>query len=199
MAVSREIDGALRSYLALLEKWNRAINLVSPNTIPDAWNRHFVDSLQLLPLIPDHIKIMLDIGSGAGFPGLVIAVARPDIHVHLLESDQRKCTFMDAVRRELSLSNVTVHCDRIENFTADFIPDMISARALASLDALLAYVSPYLSQNPALECLFPKGKSANDEIAEAQKTWSFDIHETASKTAADAKILHLSNILKKIS
>ena len=127
-------EPALKHYYGLLLKWQKTINLVSPSTLDDAWNRHFEDSIQVVSYIPENMKILCDIGSGAGFPGLVIAIERPDIQVHLVESDSRKCAFMRTVSRETNLSNVTIHNDRIENVIGDIDADYVSARALASLN-----------------------------------------------------------------
>ena len=99
-SVSRETRALLEQYQALLLKWQEKINLISPATIKDCWNRHFEDSLQLLPLIPNGPQVLYDLGSGAGFPGLVLALTRSDIAVTLVESDAKKCAFLSAVSRE---------------------------------------------------------------------------------------------------
>ena len=103
----------LRLYVDLLKKWQKTINLVGKNTLEDAWDRHILDSAQLSAHIPQHATL-LDIGSGAGFPGLVLAILRPDISVTLVESDTRKCVFMQTVARETHCGNVTVLNDRVE-------------------------------------------------------------------------------------
>lgn len=154
--VSRETTQRLEIYHQLLIKWQRAINLVSPTTIPDAWNRHFVDSAQILPLIPGHVQTIADLGCGGGFPGLVLAILEPRFEMHLIESDEKKCQFMRTVSRETN-TPVTIHNKRIEQAYEDVRPDMVSARALASLERLLGYCEPWRQQNPALEYLFLKG------------------------------------------
>ena len=133
------LNPLLATYKSLLLKWAKVINLVSPATLPDVDTRHFQDSLQLIPLLPPHTKTLFDLGSGAGFPGLVIALERPDIAVHLFESDTKKCAFLSTVSRETHIP-VVIHNQRIESVDKipDVVPDVISARALASLDTLLA-------------------------------------------------------------
>lgn len=113
--VSRETEARLRQYQALLLKWQEKINLISPGTMKDSWARHFQDSLQILPLVPDGPARLYDLGSGAGFPGLVLAIARPDLAVTLIESDAKKCAFLQAVSRETGVK-VTIDNCRIGKF-----------------------------------------------------------------------------------
>jgi 16S rRNA (guanine527-N7)-methyltransferase len=151
------MEALLRHYQALLVKWQEKINLVSPTTIQDSWKRHFEDSLQLLPLVPEGAKTLYDLGCGAGFPGLVLAMARPDLAVTLVESDAKKCAFLTAVSRETGVQ-VTIQNSRIEAATATLPPpDIITARALASLEKLFDLAHPWLASNPVL--IFPKGKT----------------------------------------
>lgn len=192
--VSRETISKLEQYLALLVKWQRAVNLVSSKTLSEAWERHFVDSAQLLPLIPDHVKAIADIGSGAGFPGLVIAVLRPDIEVSLIESDMKKCQFMRTVIRELGLKNVRVINKRIEAAHGDVSPDMVSARALSSLSELLGYVEPWRAANSDLCALFLKGGKADEEVEEALRSYDFAAEKFASDTSDEGCVLRLTNI-----
>ena len=145
--VSRETISKLEVYLAQLVKWQRAINLVSPKTLPDAWNRHFVDSAQILPLIPKHAKKIADLGCGAGFPGLVLAILDPTLDMHLVESDDKKCQFLKHVSRETNCE-LSVYNKRIESCINDIQPDLITARALASLDKLLSYTKGCFEENP---------------------------------------------------
>ncbi|MAE51572.1 MAG: 16S rRNA (guanine(527)-N(7))-methyltransferase RsmG [Micavibrio sp.] len=194
---SLNVSGAaidnLKTYYALLLKWQRAINLVSPGTVPDAWNRHFVDSAQILPLIPKHVKTIADLGCGGGFPGLVLAMLEPKFDVHLIESDEKKCQFMRTVSRETN-TPVTIHCKRIERAHDDVAPDMVSARALASLTRLLDYCEPWRQKNTALEYLFLKGARAQEEVGEAQKTYSFSCDFYPSDTDPHAQILHIKDV-----
>ena len=192
--VSRETENALKAYLGLLEKWQAKINLVSPQTMPDAWERHFVDSMQICEFLPESAKTIFDFGSGAGFPGLVLAIMCPDRHFHMVESDQKKCSFMRAVSRETGLKNVTIHNSRIEDVSRETKPDLIMARALASLDKLLGYSKDWIGLNPDLQFIFPKGERYAEEVTEAQKKWAFDVQEKQSKTSQNASILLLSSV-----
>ena len=132
MPVSCETNNRLKTYLSLLEKWQPKINLISNNTLDIAWDRHFEDSLQLLNILPEGEKTLFDLGSGAGFPGLVLAIAREDLNVHLVESDQKKCSFLKTVSRETK-TPVEIHNSRIETVSRETSPDIVTARALASL------------------------------------------------------------------
>lgn len=195
MTVSRETLDKLKTYERLLKEWQEKMNLVSRHTLDTAWERHFEDSLQLLPLIPDHVKTIFDLGSGAGFPGLVFAIARPDIKVHLVESTGKKCQFLSAVSRETG-AGVIVHNDRIEAVSRETkaMPDMISARALANLSLLLDYCAPWIKRNPKLILLFPKGENWAQEVEEARKNWNFTLDTHNSVTEPSAKILLLSAV-----
>ncbi len=192
--VSRETDASLKIYLDLLEKWQAKINLVSPQTIPDAWERHFVDSMQISDFIPESAKTIFDFGSGAGFPGLVLAIMNPDKHFHMVESDQKKCSFMRTVSRETGIKNSTIHNCRIEDVSRETKPDLIMARALASLDKLLDYSKDWIKLNSDLQFIFPKGEKHVEEVAEAQKKWSFDVLEKKSQTSENASVLLLSGV-----
>lgn len=194
IAVSRETLERLKTYQALLEKWQAKINLVSPTTISDAWSRHFEDSAQVAAALPapkDGATVLYDLGSGAGFPGLVLATMRSDVALTLIESDSKKCAFLQTVSRETGVA-VRVDNRRIEAAAADLpAPDVVSARALASLSELLALCAPWIEANPALTLIFPKGTRAAEEVAEARKSWEFDLSEIASQTERGAKILTL--------
>ena len=185
----------LDQYLALLLKWQEKINLISPATIKDAWNRHFEDSLQLLPLIPEGAKTLYDLGCGAGFPGLVLAMERPDLAVTLIESDTKKCAFLQTVSRETGVS-VTIQNCRIEAATQTLSPpDIVTARALASLESLLEYIGPWAEKNPALVAIFPKGENWKVEVDNCTK-WSFHVKQVPSRTEKSAQILVLTDIRK---
>lgn len=187
----------LDHYHALLLKWQKTINLVSPTTLDNAWERHFEDSLQLLDYIPDMVQSVCDIGSGAGFPALVIAIMRPDINVSLIESDVRKCAFLRTVSRETSCDNVTIYTDRIENKIGDMDVDMVTCRALASVRQLLIYTQPLWNNNIDFKILMPKGRNWRDEISEAEKKFTFDLSDFLSKTDDEARILIVGNIIQK--
>lgn len=186
----------LENYHALLLKWQKAINLVSPKTLQNAWERHFLDSAQVLNAIPQGQKTIADIGSGGGFAGLVVAILRPDCDVHLIESDERKCQFLKTVSRETS-TNVSVHTVRVEHSYDLCAPDIVSARALAHLTDLLDFAYPWIEQNPNLRCVFMKGQNADHEISAAQQRYEFSCESCASVTDPEAKILQISEIKRK--
>jgi 16S rRNA (guanine527-N7)-methyltransferase len=192
--VSRETIEKLEIYASLLRKWNKTINLVSPGTVDTLWVRHFADSAQLLSLAPQNMRKWADLGSGAGFPGAVIAVltesSHPDLTVTLIESDQRKAAFLRTVARETQTS-FTVLAERCES-VARLEADVISARALAPLDVLLGYVSRHIARTGT--ALLSKGASAASEIELAGKTWSFTCESIPSMTDTDAAILKIGEI-----
>ncbi|WP_420548470.1 16S rRNA (guanine(527)-N(7))-methyltransferase RsmG [Curvivirga sp.] len=187
--VSRETMEKLKQYDELLQKWQKKINLVGPATMPDRWRRHFLDSAQLLPLIPEDAKIHVDMGSGAGFPGLVLAIMT-GMEVHLIESDLRKCLFMREVIR-VTGANVTVHNKRIEKIT-DIKADVISARALASLSKLLDYANSFLKKDTL--CIFPKGKRFEEELTELKYVWYIKEHRVTSVTDDEGVVLVIRGI-----
>lgn len=191
-----EAQDKLKHYQALLLKWQRAVNLVSPGTLAESWERHFLDSAQVADYLPSGPCVLADLGSGAGFPGLVLTMLRPDISVHLIESDDKKCQFLRTVSRETSVT-VTVHTQRVESCYADVKPAVITARALASLDNLLALCWPWAEENPGLQMVFLKGERAAEEIAEAQKSFAFSCETFPSATDAKARILRISSLQKR--
>ena len=195
--VSRETLEKLQQYHALLLKWQEKINLISPATVSTAWERHFIDSAQLSPLLPDAPQALYDLGSGAGFAGMVLAILRPDIAVTFIESDAKKCAFLGTVSRETGIK-VAIRNERIEAATVTLPPpDLVTARALASLTELFGYVRPWAEIHPAMRMIFPKGAQASEEIAAAKAAgWSFDCDEIPSKTDKAARILVITNLCK---
>jgi len=191
--VSRETREKFQRYSEILVKWQKVINLVSSETIDTMLQRHFIDSLQLLKLIPDKNSCLADMGSGAGFPGLVLAVSGMN-NVHLIESDVRKATFLREVSRETK-TQVTIHDQRVESIKIDSI-DFITARALAPLSDLLKMVYQLTSDRPTT-CLFLKGEKTNEEIEKAKKKWIFDIEVFDSITDKSGKILKINNLIRK--
>ena len=183
----------LVTYQAVLARWQRAVNLVAPATIPDIWHRHFADSLQLARYISQgEGRTLADLGSGAGFPGLVLAAHFADrggLAVILVESDQRKAAFLREAARAMEIS-VEILSTRIEsdaNLAVLRSVDFVTARALAPLPRLFSLVSPFLSS--AAVCIFLKGRSAVYEIAEAQEAWSFKLESRPSMTEEEASVL----------
>lgn len=192
--VSRETYERLEHYEALLQKWNPKINLVSKATLGEIWNRHIVDSAQIYQLAPESSLNWSDLGTGGGFPGMVIAILSkelaPERRVTLVESDQRKCAFLRTVARETGC-DVTVHADRIEKLDP-LNADILSARALSSLTALLEFATLHLNETGS--CLFPKGLTWQNELAEAQDSWRFEYEAITSETSEDAVILRINEI-----
>ncbi len=191
--VSTQDFSKLEIYYELLLKWQTAINLVSSKTIDQAWHRHFIDSAQIINLIPKNTKIYADLGCGGGFPGLVIAIMQPTLEVHLVESDERKCQFMRTVARETA-TKVIIHTKRVEAVIDDFCPDFVSARALSSLENLLEYCVPWSQKNKNLELCFMKGIKADEEIIQAKTRFSFDYKSVPSITDNAAKLLYIRNL-----
>ena len=194
VAVSAITVSRLRRHLEHLVRWNAAINLVAKSTLPDAWDRHVVDSAQLVPLAPPRPGHWADLGSGAGFPGLVVAVilaeTSPDTRVTLVEADRRKATFLREAVRNLEL-NTTVLSQRIE-IAAPLAADVVSARALAPLLALLPLAQRHLALDGVLLCL--KGTSVDSELASATPAWSFSLERLPSQTDRSAEILRLRGL-----
>jgi 16S rRNA (guanine527-N7)-methyltransferase len=190
--VSRETRERLGVYVALLEKWNPRINLVSPSSLGDVWRRHIVDSAQLFQLLPAGAKVLVDLGSGAGLPGLVLAILGVP-EVHLIESDARKCVFLREAAR-VTGATVEVHPVRIE--TAPHIAaDVVTARALAPLPKLLDYAESFLS--PGSSCYFLKGATVAAEIAEARKSWDMNLTTHRSLSDGAGIILQLESIVRE--
>ncbi|MGV6810820.1 MAG: 16S rRNA (guanine(527)-N(7))-methyltransferase RsmG [Brevirhabdus sp.] len=193
--VSRETQERLETYINLLRKWNPAINLVSRSTLEEAWTRHIVDSAQLMELAPVGAD-WADLGSGGGFPGMVCAIigaeTRPETRFMLVESDQRKSTFLRNVSRETGVK-VDVIAKRIESVDP-LRADILSARALAPLDRLLQFAERHLSKNGT--CLFPKGENWRREVDEALERWAFESVETSSRTDPDSMILSIKDIAR---
>jgi 16S rRNA (guanine527-N7)-methyltransferase len=184
--VSRETVDRLGAYLALIGKWQRAINLVAAASLKDAWRRHLLDSAQLYPLIPPTAATLVDLGSGAGLPGLVLAILAQGegrvLAVNLVESDGRKAAFLATAARELGLVGVTVHASRAEDLAATgrLHAEIVTARALAPLERLLALARPFLV--PGGRCLFLKGERVDDELTAAQQSWRIRVDRIPSRS-----------------
>ena len=190
--VSRETLARLEGYAALLVKWQKAINLVAPDSLPDLWRRHMLDSAALFPLIPATARVLVDLGSGAGFPGLVLAIMGVP-EVHLVESDTRKCAFLSEGARLFAPGRVTVHRARIEAAPA-IAADVVTARALADLPKLLAYAAPFLA--PDGICLFPKGRRVEDELTLAKQTWTMAVERVANPADPSGIILRIKGLAR---
>jgi 16S rRNA (guanine527-N7)-methyltransferase len=192
--VSRETLAALTRYAGLLVKWQAKINLVSTDSLADLWSRHMLDSAQLYPLLPPGARALVDLGSGAGFPGLVLAILGVP-EVHLIESDARKCAFLIEAARQAGLApgqNPVIHRARIEAVLG-FTANVVTARACAPLDRLLAYAEPFLGAESI--CIFPKGAQVEDELT-AAKNWRMTVERFPSTTDSSGTILRIGHITR---
>lgn len=184
----------LRLFESLTAKWTVKINLISKSTVSDIWTRHIEDSAHILLQAPGQIRLWADFGSGGGFPGLVVATILnercPDARICLVESDQRKSTFLREAARQMGLK-VEVRAERAEAIPA-LGADVVSARALASLDMLCGIMERHSAQNGI--GLFPKGETWAAEVAEAQKNWIFDLETAEDPGHKGSAILKLGNL-----
>jgi len=206
--ISKPFYDRLRAYCALLQKWQKTHNLIAPSTLGQIWERHIVDSLQILPHIPKNTHSHLDFGSGGGLPGIVIAAAfadkiyendkdGPGWQTDLVESISKKATFLSTVRRELKLP-ADIYAERIEDFQSrkvDSSYNLITARALADLNQLLSYAEPFISEETLL--IFPKGIQWQAEIDAAMLHWQFEFEAIPSLTQSNASLLLIKNLYKR--
>ena len=182
----------LEAYAELLRRWSPRINLVAASTLGDPWRRHFLDSAQLYSLLPTGARSLVDLGSGAGFPGLVLAVMGVP-EVELVEADARKCAFL---REAARVADATV---QIRNARIDSLPqrpvDVVTARGLAALDRLLPLAERF--SGPGTVCLFPKGREARQEVALATRSWNLDVTSHPSLTDPGGVILCLRGFARR--
>jgi 16S rRNA (guanine527-N7)-methyltransferase len=188
--VSRETIDQLIVYVDLLRQWQTKINLVANATLPDVWHRHIADSAQLVALAPA-ARTWLDLGSGGGFPGLVVAIMLHGVgtRVTLVESDRRKAAFLAEVARQTGIT-VEIHAARIEQIATQGMlapVDVVSARALAPLVRLISLSLPFFRDDTV--GIFPKGRGAESEIDDARAVWAFDVETIPSRTEEDARIV----------
>ncbi|WP_405402309.1 16S rRNA (guanine(527)-N(7))-methyltransferase RsmG [Paracoccus sp. Ld10] len=193
MNVSRETSERLERYQLIVEKWNGKINLISPNTMQQFSSRHIADCAQILDHAEDVSGHWLDLGSGAGLPGLVVAImkAAENLKVTLVESDLRKSAFLRSVIRDLSLSNAMVVSERIESLVPQNA-DYVSARALAPLPELLSMIVRHI--HPGGTALLLKGRQWRAECENAKRDWQFDLQSFQSKTDPEAAILKIRGL-----
>jgi 16S rRNA (guanine527-N7)-methyltransferase len=194
MNVSRETRGKLDTYLKLLRKWSPKINLVSSTSLKDAASRHFDDSMQVAALANPDVRAWVDLGSGGGFPGAVVAIvlseSNADLLMTLVESDQRKAAFLRAVSRETK-TPFTVIAKRIEDIPS-LQADIVSARALATVSDLCWYTEMHLK--PSGKALFMKGENWKQEIEDARKQWRFTCEAHRSITNPSAAVLEIGDL-----
>lgn len=196
--VSRETEDRLDRYVALLLEWQPKINLVAPSTLSSIWTRHIADSLQLLDIAPSG-KTWIDLGSGAGFPGIVLACAltdRPGTFVHLVERNAKKAAFLREALR-VTGARGAVCLSEIENFVDSNPPaaDYITARALAPLNVLLSLAAPLIARGA--RALFLKGQDVEAELTEATKYWNVEAKLHPSRTSMDSRVVEIDHISAK--
>lgn len=195
--VSRETLARLQAYADTLARWQPRINLVGSATLPDIWQRHFLDSAQLYPLLPAQTRVVADLGSGAGFPGLVLAIvaeaAGRDVLWHLVESDGRKAAFLaEAARQARVAGAIKIHAVRAEGLGGRMGADVITARALAPLEKLFDYAHPLVKADGL--CLFLKGEKVEDELTVARQRWKFDLERHVSKSDPGGVVLAIKGL-----
>lgn len=193
-----EIAAQLQQFENLLIKWQKVQNLVSRETLTEIWPRHFLDSMQLFPLIQGNQLNIVDMGSGGGFPSIPLAVAfGTGIHTfHLVESNRRKASFLRTISRELNLG-LHVHGQRVEEVDRNLIGkvDLVTSRATSSLTQLLQMAGP-LWENTT-RALFHKGLDFSEELMQASTIWDFDVLSVPSITSEQGVILDITRLQKR--
>lgn len=201
LASLAERYGVSRETLARLEAFDRKLlasphNLIARSTVGDRWERHYADSAQLFALIPATARKLVDMGSGAGFPGLVLAAmgAERGLQVTLIESTGKKAAFLAEAAAAMGLENVRVLNSRIEAVKLS-PPDVITARALAGLPALLGLAAAMAGPETLL--ILPKGQDVGVELTEAAKSWHMEVEKRPSDTSPDSSLLLIRNLTPK--
>lgn len=192
-----EVAAGLEAFAALTLKWNKTHNLVSRETIEELWPRHIADSLQLLPLLRAGDGVILDLGSGGGFPAVPLAVASShERRFILVEPVAKKASFLRAASRELDL-RLQVESRRSDEIAAGEVPsvDVVTSRALAALPKLLGFAAPFFG--PGTRALFHKGREHVDEVAESRAVWHFDVLVHPSITGPAGAVLEISDLRLK--
>ena len=190
--VSRETLARLEAYAALLVRWSGRINLVAASTLDALWRRHFLDSAQLLPFVPPDARNLIDLGSGAGFPGLVLAIMGVP-GVELVEADARKCAFLREAAR-VATAPVVIHNARIDSLPPRVV-DVVTARGVAPLARLLPWAERLIGRETV--CLFPKGGQAGQEVVAARQSWNMDVESHDSCTDPRGVILCLRRVSRR--
>ena len=189
--VSRETLARLEAYAELLRRWSATINLVGRDTLPELWRRHILDSAQLLELVPPAAASLIDLGSGAGLPGLVLAILGVP-GVELVESDARKATFLREAAR-VTGTPIRLHARRIEA-VPPHPADVVTARACAPLDRLLPLAQPFIGARTV--CLFPKGARAGQELTAARRAWTMTASLHPSRSDPRGVVLRLEKVAR---
>jgi len=188
--VSRETLERLKTFVALVVDWSGRHNLVSARSLEDVWRRHVLDSAQLTQLVPPGAKTMIDLGSGAGFPGLVVAAMRPELKVTLVEATAKKCRFLVEANERLG-TQTRILSARIEDVApAPF--DVVTARACAPLSRLSGYAQRFVG--PGTVCLFLKGQNVGSELTEARNSWRMKVQSHASISDPAGTVLEIHGL-----
>jgi len=190
--VSRETLARLEAYVDLLTRWSVRINLVGRDTLADLWRRHILDSAQLHRFIPSTAKTLIDVGSGAGLPGLVLAILGV-AGVELVEADSRKAAFLREAAR-VTDADVTIRPCRIQA-VPPHPANVVTARACAPLDRLLDLAAPFLA--PDTLCLFLKGQRFNEELTLARKAWTMNVSVEQSLSDRRGVVLRLQQVARE--
>ena len=189
LAVSEDRMARLDAYLELLSQWQERINLVGPSTLADPWRRHILDTAQLREHIPATAQSLIDLGSGAGLPGLILAILGTP-NVTLVEADRRKAIFLREAARITECPAVETVNERIEKLS--IFADVITARALAPLPKLLGLAVPRMATGG--RCLFLKGRDVERELTAARQIWTMRVDLVPSRTAAEGRILVIEEV-----
>ena len=196
--VSRETYQKLSEFVKILTEWQEKMNLVSRQSLPNIWTRHIADSLQLYQMLNNDAKEVYDIGSGAGFPAIVLAISalteNRKTHFKLIESITKKTVYLNDVKEKLGLNNVEILNNRCENLSLK-PADFITARAVANLSKLFLFSAPFTNKNTVL--LFPKGKTYMQELIDAKQNWVFDVQIKQNIVEDEGVVLIVSNLRKK--
>ncbi|MEZ5939637.1 MAG: 16S rRNA (guanine(527)-N(7))-methyltransferase RsmG [Hyphomonadaceae bacterium] len=194
--VSRETMARVSAFLDVLDSWRTRINLIGPGEGPRIWRRHVLDSLQLAPVIPSAALTLADLGTGSGFPGIILACAmaeRPGARVWLVEKSVRKAEFLQAAVEALNLPATVVQA-RAEEAESERC-DVVTARALAPLPKLLELAAAWADSNSCL--LFLKGKDATDELQAARAGWAFDLSIQPSLSSPEGRVLSITSLRRR--
>ena len=195
--VSRETFKTLSDFVDILTNWQAKMNLISSKSLPEIWTRHIADSLELYQYLNADAKRVYDIGSGAGFPAIVLAIAaqgeKRQTSFKLIESITKKTLYLNDVKNKLGLKNVEIINDRSENLK---LPpaNFVTARAVANLSKLFSLALPLTDKKTVL--ILPKGKTYQEEIVEAKKNWVFDVIVKKNQVSDDGVVLIVSNLRK---
>ena len=193
LGVSRESLTRLEALVSVAVAWQERINLISPATLPEIWHRHVLDSAQLIPLLPKTTIRIADLGSGGGFPALVLAAVQK-AEVHMFEANAKKVAFLEEVLRQMKVT-AKVHRQRLElNVAPPNMPDVqvVTARAFAPLTELLGYAAPFMAKGA--KGLFHKGQDVDTELTAAAKAWNITALKHSSLTDSRAVILEVKEL-----